>query len=281
LATAVSHWGNFVNGQLGLSYEKAKEIVDLVPERVSEYSVMFSFDIGEGVCANRVINEAKELLEEIGFRNQVESMQQAKRQQTKLDPDLLYRDSLCGLYNRRYLNDKFGEILQGAIDKQDPVAFYFIDIDKFKSVNDTYGHKVGDEAIKHVAQWLQKSIRSTDTAIRLSGDEFLIVLQKVAENSFTAIADKIGDRIPAMKLDDDTVVPLSLSIGGVYYVPEKGDVADPNSLIDQADHSMYKSKRAGGGQRSMKKIVGIHNAHSIAGPIVLDNPLTSPVTQTV
>ncbi|MEQ1905017.1 MAG: HDOD domain-containing protein [Pirellulaceae bacterium] len=280
LATAVSHWGNFVNSQLGLSYEKAKEIVDMVPDRVSEYSVMFSFDIGEGVCANRVINEAKELLEEIGFKNQMESIQQAKKQQNKIDPDLLYRDSLCGLYNRRYLNDKFGEILQAAIDKQDSVAFYFIDIDKFKSVNDTYGHKVGDQAIKHVAQWLQKSIRSTDTAIRLSGDEFLIVLQKVPENNFLTIGDQIGDRIPAMRLSDDTVVPLSLSIGGVYYVPEKGDVADPNSLIDQADHSMYKSKRNGGGQRSMKKIVGIHNAHSIGGPIVMESQLSTPMTQT-
>ncbi len=281
LATAVSHWGNFVNGQLGLSYEKAKEIVDLVPNRVSEYSVMFSFDIGEGVCANRVINEAKELLEEIGFKNQVESLKLAKKQQTKVDAELLYRDTLCGLYNRRYLNDKFGAILQAAIDKQEPVAFYFIDIDKFKAVNDTFGHKVGDQAIQHVAQWLQKSIRATDTAIRLSGDEFLIVLQKVAESSFTVIADQIGDRIPGLKLSDDTLVPLSLSIGGVFYVPEKGDIADPNGLIDQADHSMYKSKRNGGGQRSMKKISGIHNSHTIGGPFVIESQLSTPATQSV
>jgi GGDEF domain-containing protein len=84
-----------------------------------------------------------------------------------------------------------------------------------------------------------------------------------------------------MKLEDETIVPLSLSIGGVYYVPEKGDVADPNSLIDQADHSMYKSKRAGGGKRSMKKIVGIHNAHSMGGPIVADVQLPTPTAQAV
>ncbi len=257
LPAAVVHWASFLQSRLGLRNVDAEQIVSDVTGRVNEYSALFSFDIGAGVCPERVVTEAKVLLQEIALRNQMDQLEQAQsRKKNPAGDDALYRDSLCGLYNRRYMNDKLGENLEQCIEKNQPVAFLFIDVDKFKSINDRFGHATGDKAIQHVAAWLNKSIRKQDIAFRLGGDEFLVVLQNLREVDYESIARRIGNEIPQLELADRTEIKISLSVGCTFYQPENGDLPDPNWLIDQADQAMYKSKRSGGCMLTMQKFIG-------------------------
>ena len=256
LAAAVSQWASFLQTRLRLTESQTQEIVQEVPDRVREYSAMFSFDIGDDVCGERVINEAKDLLQEIALSNQMELVKQRKNRKNKADDERLYRDSLSGLFNRHFMNDKLAECLELSIKKRQPVAFLFMDVDKFKSINDNFGHAAGDKAIQHVARWLEKSMRKPDLAMRLGGDEFLVVLQKIKERDFEVIAQRIAGEIPPLELPDGEEIEIGLSVGGSFYQPEKGDCSDPNWLIDRADQEMYIAKRRGGRSLSIQKFVG-------------------------
>jgi diguanylate cyclase (GGDEF)-like protein len=255
-ATAVKEWASFLKMQMGLSEQAAETIIEEVGKRVDEYSALFSFNIGESVSSERVVTEAKLLLQEIALENQL-SLIAATKAPKRVDDDALYRDSLCGLFNRRYMNEKLGEHLETSVKKRQLIAFLFLDVDKFKSINDGYGHAVGDQAIKHVAAWLGDSIRKSDLAIRLGGDEFLIVLRKLTEHDFESTAGRIARNMPPLILEDGREIAITLSVGGTLYQPEKGDSADPNWLIDQADQLMYQAKRDGGHTLSSQKFVGM------------------------
>lgn len=243
LSAAVADWASLLKLQMGFSEQKSQGIMDEVNQRVNEYSAMFSFNIGDSVSNERVVEKAKDMLQEIALENQLNSIAKAKSASKHANKDELYRDTLTGLRNRRFLNEEVPPILQSVIDKRKPIGFLFLDVDKFKSINDQLGHAAGDQAIRHVAAWLEKSIRKHDVAIRLGGDEFLIVLQKMKQSDFQSIANRIATDMPPLELDETNSLAIRFSVGGVFYQPEKGDQPNPNWLIDQADQLMYRAKR--------------------------------------
>ncbi|HMO14441.1 MAG TPA: GGDEF domain-containing protein [Pirellulaceae bacterium] len=253
---AVEEWANFLHTKLGVNGSQADEIISEVVGKVNEYRALFNFDIGSGVCPDRVIFEAKMLLQEIALNNQMELIRQSKMRTTADMDELVYRDSLSGLYNRRYLGDVFANMFEKSIKRRESVAAIYIDVDKFKPINDAYGHSVGDQTIQHVAKWLGRSIRRQDLAFRLGGDEFLVILQNIKLQDLQSVAARISHDMPPLETPDGRIVPISLSTGCVYYLPEQGDSVDPNWLIDEADHSMYKSKRNGGKQLTLRQFIG-------------------------
>jgi len=261
-AAVLKEWASFLKRQMGFDEQQAQAIIEEVGERVNEYSAIFSFNIGERVSSEQVVTEAKSLLQEIALENQLNQLAAAKSNKRHNDGEL-YRDSLCGLFNRRYMNDKLSEHLEVSIKKRQQIAFLFLDVDKFKIINDTHGHTVGDQAIKHVANWLDESIRRDDLAFRLGGDEFLVVLQNLNESDFDSIANRIARKMPPLILKDGLEIAFTLSVGGTLYQPKKGDSADPNWLIDQADQLMYQAKREGGGTLSLQTFIGMAEASSV------------------
>ncbi|HMP79285.1 MAG TPA: GGDEF domain-containing protein [Pirellulaceae bacterium] len=245
--STVPEWANFLETRLELNESQAAEIIDQVTHRVREYSDLFTFDIGERVCPDRAIAEAKELLEEIALRNQLELAQEVKLRKRSIDEEQLYRDCLTGLYNRRFLNDKLIHHFMAAVDRRSPVGLLFIDIDRFKRINDNHGHAVGDQAIRHVADGLRRTLRHHDIAIRLGGDEFLVMICDVQQAPFQRIVNRIGRDEVSLAIAETSQIDISLSIGCVYYLPQADTVPDLNGLIDRADQAMYHSKRQGGG----------------------------------
>ena len=257
LDSNLRQWIGFLQSHFALSSKHAQEMVAEIKHRVDEYSALFSFQIGESIRTEEVIDEAKNLLQEIALSNQLELMEQKSTlRRQKREDDEIYRDSLSGLYNRRYLNEQVNEQLEVCIAKRKPIACLFLDVDKFKSINDSYGHATGDLAIQHVANWLVRSVRKNDVAIRLGGDEFLVILQQVNEKAFEKIAARIASEIPPLPLNNGSSAKISLSVGCTFYQPIRGDVADANWLIDQSDKSMYRAKRNGGDAFSVQKFVG-------------------------
>lgn len=157
---------------------------------------------------------------------------------------LAQHDYLTGLPNRILLQDRLGQALLSAERAHLNVAVLFLDLDGFKQVNDTYGHAVGDQVLKEVAERLRGELRNMDTVSRLGGDEFVVLLTDLASlNSVPPLADKLCRvaatpyALGALNLDG-----ISASIGIACY-PQDGKL--PAELLDHADQAMYRAKQAG------------------------------------
>ncbi|NTV71106.1 MAG: diguanylate cyclase [Azonexaceae bacterium] len=158
---------------------------------------------------------------------------------------LAHYDALTGLPNRLLLNSRIQKTWERAHRDGKPFAVMFLDLDGFKTVNDTLGHPVGDELLKVVATRLRENMRETDTIARLGGDEFLIVLEDVGRDDIVAVAEQLIERISApIDLGLAEPVCVGLSLGWSHY-PEHAD--NVPALIRQADEALYQVKRSGRG----------------------------------
>ncbi len=251
---AMSQWFGF----LGTHFDFTEEPIDLmfaeIKDRIKEYSVIYKFDVGSPPDVQKLMADANEMLHEIAIDNQINLLTRtAEAPKKKPQDNELYRDYQTDLYNRRFLSEHLFQEIEKWLRRKKPLALMFIDIDKFKQVNDRHGHATGDDAIDHVGQWLQKNLRKSDYAIRLGGDEFLVVMQ-AREKHFRTIAERICDTVPALKLDEDQQIDVSLSIGGIYYTPTSVKPLDINFLIASADQIMYRVKRQGGNKVMIYKM---------------------------
>lgn len=156
---------------------------------------------------------------------------------------LAYYDALTSLPNRTLLYDRLSLALAVARRSDQKLAVLFIDLDRFKTINDSLGHSIGDLLLKGVSQRLQACTREQDTIARLGGDEFLIVLTGVKDISDVAIA---AERLMQATSEPFDVENHSLTVGcsiGISIFPEHG--ADAESLIKHADSAMYNAKEQG------------------------------------
>ena len=156
---------------------------------------------------------------------------------------LAYYDALTGLPNRTLLQDRLAKALAGARRRKDKVAILFLDLDRFKDINDSLGHSVADLLLQEVAERLKTWAREQDTVARVGGDEFLIVLTGLKDVADAAVAT---ERIVNLMTAEFVVQGHSLSIGcsvGISIFPEHG--ADGETLIKNADAAMYSAKDNG------------------------------------
>jgi diguanylate cyclase (GGDEF)-like protein len=155
---------------------------------------------------------------------------------------LANHDALTGLPNRMLLMDRMEQLLARMQRQGKRLAVMFLDLDDFKQINDSYGHEVGDQLLKLVADRLRTSIRQEDTVARMSGDEFIILIEGVESlDALEAVSEKIQEKLS----DGFQVNSLSLSVRtstGIATFPEDGD--NPDALIKQADMRMYADKQA-------------------------------------
>jgi diguanylate cyclase (GGDEF)-like protein/PAS domain S-box-containing protein len=156
---------------------------------------------------------------------------------------LAQHDSLTDLPNRILLNDRLHQALALAHRQQKKLAVLFLDIDRFKHINDSLGHAVGDRLLQSVAQRLLACVRSSDTVSRQGGDEFVILLPDVKHAEDAALtADKILVALRTPHRIDELDVHISISIGIVTY-PDDG--MDAETLMKRADFAMYQAKDSG------------------------------------
>jgi two-component system cell cycle response regulator len=159
-------------------------------------------------------------------------------ERTKENYKMAALDPLTGLHNRRSGEERLAEEMSRAGRYDRPLTILLFDIDGLKQVNDRLGHLAGDQVIKYFAERLRKAIRGSDLAIRLGGDEFLVLLP---ECTVDQVQHVLG-RLCAMRIDfDGHRILLTFSAGWSLYTP--GEL--PHQLIKRADAALYASKRAG------------------------------------
>jgi diguanylate cyclase (GGDEF)-like protein len=152
-------------------------------------------------------------------------------------------DPMTGLFNRR----RFNRALQDEIDRAqrfaEPVTLLILDIDKFKNINDTYGHAAGDEVIRGIAKVLREVTRSIDVVSRIGGEEFSVILPKTALREGVQVAEKIRKETEKRRFDlGKTTGNVTISLG-VSVFPQDG--TEPEALISRADDNLYRAKEGG------------------------------------
>lgn len=156
---------------------------------------------------------------------------------------LAYFDTLTGLANRAQFNERILQELQQAAQEGSKVGVLMMDLDRFKTINDTLGHVAGDQLLCEVARRLEASVRATDTVARLGGDEFIIVAPHVRDAvELRGLADRILSTVAAPMQLEGRVLVVQASIGIAVY-PDHGDATE--QLVRYADGALYHAKETG------------------------------------
>jgi two-component system chemotaxis response regulator CheY len=155
-------------------------------------------------------------------------------------------DELTGLMNRRALYQAGRKEISRARRHKVPLSVLFLDLDRFKQINDTYGHLVGDEALRLTARLLRSSVREYDSTCRWAGDEFIALLpglnSEQANDTLNRILEAFSRR--PLTLPEGTKLTLRASIGVYTWLPDEGPALEFDALVTQADHEMYRFKEA-------------------------------------
>ena len=188
--------------------------------------------------------DGSELLARINVFLKIQELQNELKKKNALLEQLSITDTLTGLYNRRYFYDHIGT--HSAKVKRHPAHFgcLMVDIDHFKSINDTYGHDVGDKVLKRVSGIMTREMRSGEVLARFGGEEFIVCLCEANEKEAIVVAERMRKAVEDAHLtEDDNPVKLTISIGVVIY-PQQG-LENSDNVIKAADEALYHAKETG------------------------------------
>jgi diguanylate cyclase (GGDEF)-like protein len=244
----------------------------LTRERIDRAGVLFSVDFGELGDSADFMAEANEQLARLAVKEHMASTQMeiqreaVEHQNQELESknqelqQLAMRDPLTLLYNRTFFAEALSAAIQAASRTAAPVGVLFTDIDRFKSLNDTYGHAFGDEVLRGVARVLTATLRKSDVLARYGGEEFVVLVHQPTEKGL----GKLGERLRASVENacfafDGKPVVVTVSVGAAMALPER----DPGELalriVAAADEAMYDAKQYGRNQVHLRSLVEPHD----------------------
>lgn len=214
---------------------------------------LFGNFLGHILTSNRLLVE---LETEVGKRTQeLETLLEESHRMKQHYRNLSLVDELTGLYNRRFFFSESKRTLGLALRYQHPLSLLLLDLDRFKRVNDTFGHAMGDTVLKSVAKALEARLRESDILARIGGEEFAVFLPETDQDGAVELAERLLETIRNLHWQSGTFeVAISASIGVAAMYPdqktggaEKLDQEDVlDMLLSQADDAMYAAKKNGG-----------------------------------
>lgn len=181
--------------------------------------------------------------EPVHYVSQVEDITERKELQGLVEYQATH-DELTGLPNRRLLYDRLAQTLAQSRRHKRLMAVMFVDIDHFKSINDSFGHDVGDDVLCEVVSRLRRCTRVSDTLARQGGDEFVVLLTEIRSTTDAVrLAETMIQALHSPLLLGGREIPVTLSIGVAVFEPDGGETDE--SLLKRADNALYDAKRAG------------------------------------
>lgn len=174
------------------------------------------------------------------FEQHTEYMQEVQKQLEHK----AYTDPLTGLYNRYHFKELSSSIIEKRNLNHDETACIILDIDKFKNVNDTHGHIVGDQVLVNLSSILKGILRKSDTIIRFGGEEFVVFVSNTTKEKAMFLADKIRMKIEEQKIyiTETQILQYTISLGVSLITKSDKDI---NTLLDRADKALYNAKQEG------------------------------------
>jgi diguanylate cyclase (GGDEF)-like protein len=234
-AAATASAAESARALLELSNEQFERILAKIAADLPEAMANLDIAIGDEAFVNRLLDQARDALAEINLR----ALQEARHFAVQAQ-----RDALTSLYNRTYLNEILAE--QFDLDRAtQPMTLIFIDIDKFKSINDAFGHQSGDAILVSVSQAIQSAARSSDTTVRFGGDEFVVLLNNANEDIGAEIAERIRSMVAQRLYDvgEGNWIQVTVSVG--WAASSSSHLLSAKELLESADRSLYAAKTAG------------------------------------
>ena len=192
----------------------------------------------------RLTERINELFTQVAA-NQVWLKQQLadERQTGQHLKQLAHHDSLTGLPNRLYFQQQLDTAVQQSLEQPELLALMFIDLDNFKTVNDSFGHDFGDEVLQQVSSRMQQVLRGQDLLCRLGGDEFAVLLYGLSDTRHAeSLAERLIAAVRQPMLIRAQLMPIGATVG-LAFCPL--DASEPATLLQKADEAMYQAKRAG------------------------------------
>jgi two-component system cell cycle response regulator len=154
-------------------------------------------------------------------------------------------DDLTGLHNHRYLSAHLQTALERAAEQHKPISLLMLDLDFFKSVNDTHGHSVGDNVLKELARRMVRNLREFDMAARLGGEEFVIVMPECEPDIAAKVADRLRHIIADQPFDVGAAAgPLDIT-ASIGVASSKDGKTTAQAIMEAADKALYAAKRGG------------------------------------
>ena len=158
--------------------------------------------------------------------------------------EMAVTDGLTGLHNRRYLERHLATLVQQATAREKPLSVLILDIDHFKSVNDTYGHAAGDEVLREFSRRVRKAVRGIDLACRLGGEEFVVAMPDTDAALALLVAERLRQKIAGERFATGESVSIAVTVSiGICSLTSADDTAD--ALVKRADAALYLAKRDG------------------------------------
>lgn len=154
-------------------------------------------------------------------------------------------DGLSGLYNRAYFDDRLKEEYDRALRHGHSMSIAMIDLDHFKSINDTYGHPAGDTVISGIASIIQQQCRSIDIACRYGGEEFVLILPETTPDQAYALCQRIRERCELMSWSQHPSRAVTLSVGVVGTDDGSSVSCTPGAWVEMVDRNLYQAKQTG------------------------------------
>jgi len=191
--------------------------------------------------------ERSELIARVKTQLRKKYYQDAVRKDLEQGMNLSIKDSLSGLYNRRYFDKHLPRIVAKAEKEKLKLYLMMIDLDYFKDVNDTYGHMVGDQVIKIVSSIIVSNLRVEDTIARYGGEEFVVIVYDISEAQILKIADRLKQAVAEYSFelpDTDKILKKTISIGLTEYHASESSL----EFLARSDQALYRAKNAGRNQ---------------------------------
>lgn len=227
------------------SLERTRGLPLLVmAEAEDEARLMRGLDIGINDYLMRPIDR-NEMSARVRTQVRKKRYSERLRDNVQQSIEMAITDALTGLHNRRYMERHLGTLVEQATLRGKPLSVLILDIDHFKSVNDTYGHDVGDEVLREFAARIRKNVRGIDLTCRLGGEEFVVIMPDTDAGVASIVAERIrarvaGEPFPIQK--GSRAIDITVSIG-MAQCRLSDDGAEP--LVKRADQALYQAKRSG------------------------------------
>jgi diguanylate cyclase (GGDEF)-like protein len=228
--------------------ESLRSLMDFSPDQVDlilaktaadlpEITGNLDIPVGDESFINGLLDQAREALAELNVR----ALQEARHFAVQAQ-----RDALTSLYNRSHLNQVLGPQFDLCRSLAQPLTIIFIDIDRFKNINDTYGHHAGDAVLISVAQVIQAATRDADTLVRFGGDEFVVLLNNTGEDVAHGIAERIRSMVEVKPhpAGNGSLIDVTVSVGWAT-LSSMSNIRTARELLEAADRSLYAAKSGG------------------------------------
>jgi diguanylate cyclase (GGDEF)-like protein len=218
------------------------EIKNTVLQKIQNIKQVVAQKKREDLKKARLASENMKLLKE-----RITEADQHAREMTKRAEELkmvAMKDGLTGLYNRTAFDMKIADALRNLEDKGEPFALMLLDVDKFKEINDTFGHVAGDKVLEKVAQSLRETFRETDFIARYGGDEFVVLIEHLSEAMATERLSNFRKNLAKRRFLSYKKGPVDITVSAGISLAEPGDTLEV--VLDRADHAMYAEKQGQG-----------------------------------